>query len=101
MKKIEEQVSKGRTPLLGGAGKEMDVIQSDSSPLSSPERKQGIMADVIEQPKLPWTGERYVPGVIGDIARAFASLLPRPRTGVRKGCARYRMRRGIWFRAVS
>ena len=25
------------------------------------------MADVIERPKLPWTGERYVPGVIGDI----------------------------------
>lgn len=67
MKKIEEQVSKGMTPLLGGAGKEMDVIESDSSPLSSSERKQGIMADVIEQPKLPWTGERYVPGVIGDI----------------------------------
>lgn len=25
------------------------------------------MADVTEQPKLPWTGERFVPGVIGDI----------------------------------
>ncbi len=67
MKKIEEQVSKGRTPLLGGTGKEKDVIESASSPLSSTERKQGIMADMTEQPKLPWTGERYVPGVIGDI----------------------------------
>jgi GT2 family glycosyltransferase/SAM-dependent methyltransferase len=67
MKKIEEQVSSGRTPLLGGAGQEMDVIESDSTPPSSTERKQGIMVDVTEQPKLPWTGERYVPGVIGDI----------------------------------
>ncbi|HNP31107.1 MAG TPA: glycoside hydrolase family 99-like domain-containing protein [Nitrospirales bacterium] len=25
------------------------------------------MSDVTEQPKLPWTGERYVPGIIGDI----------------------------------
>ncbi len=67
MKKIEEPVSPGRKPLLGGAGQEMDIIESDSSPLSSTERKQDIMADVTEQPKLPWTGERYVPGVIGDI----------------------------------
>ncbi|MFZ1747398.1 MAG: glycoside hydrolase family 99-like domain-containing protein [Nitrospirales bacterium] len=67
MKKIEEQGSSGRTPLLGGAGQEMDVSESDSIPLSSTERKQDIMADVTEQPKLPWTGERYVPGVIGDI----------------------------------
>jgi hypothetical protein len=39
MKKNEEQVSKGRTPLLGGAGKEMDAIESDSTPLSFTERK--------------------------------------------------------------
>ena len=67
MKKIEEQGSPGGKPLIGGAGQEMESIKSDSSPLSSTERKQDIMADVIERPKLPWTGERYVPGVIGDI----------------------------------
>ena len=42
-------------------------MNSDPTCLSSTERKQDIMTDVTEQSKLPWTGERYVPGVIGDI----------------------------------
>ncbi|MEO6202822.1 MAG: glycoside hydrolase family 99-like domain-containing protein [Nitrospirales bacterium] len=67
MKKNEQQVSSERTPSLAGEGQKMDGIESDSTFLSFAERKQGIMADVTEQPKLPWTGERFVPGVIGDI----------------------------------
>lgn len=67
MKKIEQQVSSERAPSLAGEGQKMDIIESDSTPLSFTERKQGIMADMIEQPKLPWTGERFIPGVIGDI----------------------------------
>ncbi|HNP61759.1 MAG TPA: hypothetical protein PKM72_13020, partial [Nitrospirales bacterium] len=67
MKKIEEQVSSGRMPSLPDADQEREVIESDSISLSSTETRQGIMADVTEPPKLPWTGERYVPGVIGDI----------------------------------
>ncbi|WP_447962848.1 glycoside hydrolase family 99-like domain-containing protein [Nitrospira sp. Ecomares 2.1] len=67
MKKIEEQVSSGRMPSLPDADQEREVIESDSISLSSTETKQDIMADVTEPPNLPWTGERYVPGVIGDI----------------------------------
>ncbi|MDH5699723.1 MAG: class I SAM-dependent methyltransferase, partial [Nitrospirota bacterium] len=67
MSEIEQQASSGRTPSLAGAGQETDAIESDATRLSLTERKQAIMSDVTEQPKLPWTGERFVPGVIGDI----------------------------------
>ena len=67
MNKIEQEVSSGGAPSLAGAGQETGAIESDSTRLPLTERKPAIMSDVREQPTLPWTGERYVPGVIGDI----------------------------------
>ena len=67
MRKIEQQASSGKTPSLGGAGQDTDTMESDSTCLPRTETKQVLMSDEKEQPTLPWTGERYVPGVIGDI----------------------------------
>jgi len=67
MSEIEQNTSSERSRSSVGAGQETNGNGSDSIHLSLTEEKQVIMSDSPENQRLPWTGERYIPGVIGDV----------------------------------